>query len=481
MLSGGAIGACLAGCSGGGGSSVPAATQIKPTVSQLTSAPSTGASASIAIMRSQKSGMIPSMLGGLSYEKSKIWANFFNTANVGLIGCFQRLGPSVLRIGGNSVDQLVWNPSGPGETSGEVAPTDIKNLAQFVQNAGWRVIYGINFATNTPASAAAEAAYAANVFGSSLAAFEIGNECDLYANNGLRASTYDLADFVIEWLSYVTAIRLLVPNAPISGPASAAMSDVASWTVPFATGEASQINLLTQHYYRGNGDSSTSTMSELLTPDQALPTSLQLLHRTANSLGISGGYRLAEANSFYNGGAVGVSNAYGSALWAADFLLLNALNGSAGVNFHGGWDDNGYTPIADSHGVPVEIRPVYYGMLFVAQIPQGPMYVLNLSSDVSMTAYAVAGNDGATYLAIINKDASNAVSATIDLGATATSASALVLAGAGLSATNGTTLGGSQITTSGAWSPNAEPSISADGSALSATVAAASAVLLKIL
>ena len=50
--------------------------------------------------------------------------------------------------------------------------------------------------------------------------------------------------------------------------------------------------------------------------------------------GFGRGYRLSECNSFYNGGASGVSDAYGTALWAIDFLFLNAQYGSAGTNFH---------------------------------------------------------------------------------------------------------------------------------------------------
>ena len=280
--------------------------------------------------------------------------------------------------------------------------------------------------------------------------------------------------------SVAASCRQSVPNAPLSGPASAMLAHMSTWTVPFADSQSSQVNLLTQHYYRGNGQISTSTMSELLTPDPVLATTLPILEKTAGSLGILGGYRLAEANSFYNGGTPGVSNAFGAALWATDFLLLGSQYGSAGVNFHGGWEDPGYTPIADDNGAPVDIRPVYYGMLFVAQIAPGPMYSVTVTSELSITAYAVAGNDGATYLAIINKDPSTAAVTTVALGAAATGANALILAGQGLSALTGTTLGGASVTTSGAWAPNIEPGIAAKNSTLSLNVAAASAVLLKI-
>jgi hypothetical protein len=189
---------------------------------------------------------------------------------------------------------------------------------------------------------------------------------------------------------------------------------------------------------------------------------------------------MAEANSFYNGGAPNVSDAYGTALWAIDFLLLNAQNASAGVNFHGGGNGTGYTPIADSGGAVVEVRPVYYGMLFVAQIPTGAMYPTTVTTSLLLSAYAIAASNGATYVAIVNKDATNTAVASIALGKSASQAVPLVLAGTGLSATSGTTLGGASVGNNGAWSPLAAAPIVFSGTSLTVNVAPASALLLEI-
>jgi hypothetical protein len=125
---------------------------------------------------------------GLSYEKSSINESpyLFTASNANLIGLFKRIGPSVLRIGGNSVDKNVWNASGAGNATAQVAPADVAALAAFVKAAGWRCLYDINLGgsatgATTPALATAEVAYAYQQFGSSLLGIEIGNECDLYA------------------------------------------------------------------------------------------------------------------------------------------------------------------------------------------------------------------------------------------------------------------------------------------------------------
>ena len=129
-------------------------------------------------------GSIGPAFAGLSYEKSKLYSPLFSASNSDLIGMFERLGPSVLRVGGNSVDRNVWTPNGPGQTPGQIAPGDVDSLAAFVKAAGWQCLYGINLGgaatgATTPALAAAEVAYAAQQFGSSLVGIEIGNEPDL--------------------------------------------------------------------------------------------------------------------------------------------------------------------------------------------------------------------------------------------------------------------------------------------------------------
>src|SRR5271166_4488336 len=113
---------------------------------------------------------------GLSYEKGQMANSFFSPQNANAIGLFKLIGPSLLRIGGNSVDKTTWTPSGKGRTSGQVAPSDIDALAGFLKATGWQVLYGTNLAQSTPARAAAEIAYAGQSLGSSLYGIEIGNE-----------------------------------------------------------------------------------------------------------------------------------------------------------------------------------------------------------------------------------------------------------------------------------------------------------------
>ncbi len=437
-------------------------------------------------------GAIATAFAGLSYEKSSINESpyLFTASNANLIGLFKRLGPSVLRIGGNSVDKNVWNAAGTGNTSGQVASADVASLAAFVKATGWQCLYGINLGgsaagTTTPALAAAEVAYAYQQFGSSLLGIEIGNECDLYGNAGnYYAGNWSLPQFLTLWGQYRTAILATTPNVPITGPADA--SNESTWTVPFGQAVTkSEITLLTQHYYRANGQSATSTAAYLITPDPTLVSDLVTLNTGAKNIGIP--YRMAECNSFYNGGASGVSDSYASALWVIDYLFNCALGGATGVNFHGGGNGTGYTPIADSGGAVVEPRPEYYGMLLFTLAGQGTLYTTQLSANgLNATAYAVKTSSGLN-LVVVNKDLIQNLSLTAQLPQAATSASLMQMTqlsagatGPDLSAISGVTIQGASVMNDGTFSPSAAYTLTSNGTQLTCYVPALSAIMIQV-
>lgn len=489
---GASTGSPSSGSSGGGSNTNP-----QPTPS----GPLTPASLSVA---ATSAGSIGSAFAGLSYEKSTLYENpyLFAASNSDLIGLFKQIGPSILRIGGNSVDRNVWTPSGAGQTTGQIAPSDVNALAAFVKACGWQCLYGINLggagpvpytsgslvAATTPTLAAEEIAYAYQAFDSSLVGFEIGNECDLYGSSYFSGATWNVSTFQALWTQFRTAIVAQTPAvAPLcTGPADAGSES--SWTVPFGQyATKSNISLLTQHYYRGNGQSASSTAANLVTPDTSLVSDLQSLNTGAKGIGVP--YRISECNSYYNGGADGVSDAYCSSLWIIDFLFDCALNGSAGANFHGGGNSDGYTPIADSGGAVVEARPEYYGILLFTLAGQGTLYSTSLSGigSLNITAYAVKTSSGALNVIVVNKDSAQNLQLTVQLPQTASSATLLEMtqltagaSGPSLSATSGVTIQGASVGANGSFSPGAAYILSTSGTELTCYVPYLSAVLIQI-
>ena len=173
-------------------------------------------------MRSMTGGKpgpeIPPDFIGLSYEKAALDLPLFDANDTALVRLFRRLGPGVLRVGGNSVDRTLWDPEGSGLRKGLVAPADVSRLARFLEAADWRIIYGLNMGTSSPQAMADEASAARAAFGNRLIAFEIGNEPDLYHANGLRAPDYTYGDFLKEWENDARVISSAAPDASFTGP-----------------------------------------------------------------------------------------------------------------------------------------------------------------------------------------------------------------------------------------------------------------------
>jgi hypothetical protein len=492
----------LNGCGGGSigtGTPTPAP---NPSSGNPQPAPSGSVTSAGLTVTATSAGSIGPAFAGLSYEKSSIIENpyLFSASNSDLIGMFQRLGTSILRIGGNSVDRNTWTPNGPGQTVGQIAPSDVAALAAFVKATGWQCLYGINLggagpnpysgstytAATTPALAAEEVAYVAAQMGSSLLGIEIGNEPDLYGGSYFSGASWTLSTLESLWAEFRAAVVAQTPGANITGPADA--GNESAWTVPFGQwATKSNISLLTQHYYRGNGQSSTSTAANLVTPDTTLVSNLATLDGGAQAIGVP--FRMSECNSYYNGGADGVSDAYCSSLWVIDFLFDCALGGCSGTNFHGGGNGDGYTPIADSGGAVVEARPEFYGILFFTLAGQGTLYTTQLSGigSLNVTAYAVKTADGGLNLVVVNKDSAQNLQLAVSLPQSATSATLLELTqlsagatGPSLSATSGVTIQGVSVGINGSFSSGAAYTLETSGTQVSCYVPALSAALIQI-
>ena len=394
---------------------------------------------------------------GLSYEKDSLPGGFFNIANEALIALLRWLGPGILRIGGNSVDVTHWILDGVGSIAGQIAPNDVDAFAAFLRAANWKTLYGLNFATNTPQRLAAEAAYAVRTLGDRLYGFEIGNEPDYYASNGLRPPNFTYDNFLAEWSAFADALSDQVPSAFLAGPGAAAFRS--TWAVPFATAQRARIGLLTQHYYRGNGEAPDATLAQLLAGDPALPVLLQQLRQAATDNAVVSGFRLTEANSYSNRGAPNVSNAPGTALWVIDFLFLNARYGAAGVNPHGGGSYPGYTPIADDGQKVVEVRPEYYGMLLFSMAAQGELLATEVRAPGQFLAAYAVSRGASTHVVMVNHAADADARVAISLGHDAISATMMTLRAGVSGNAQGTTFGGASIGADASWSP--EPPVTA--------------------
>ncbi len=430
------------------------------------------------------SGTIPPRFMGLSYEKAAMTYSYFHVSNRHLIALFRRLGDGVLRIGGGSVDRVLWTTETKG-THLQVTPTEIKALAGFLQAAGWLCLYGVNLATSTPAQAAEEVAYAVSVLGPTLLGIEIGNEPDEYGVAGnFFAGNWTFEDYFARWDLFRSAILQSAPNVAITGPAAAGGNHITTWTLPFGqVATAAEITLLTQHYYRdyysASGGKPTPTATFLVSPDSQLTSELTILNAGAQQLGVP--YRISECNSYNKGGIPGVSNSYASSLWVIDFLFDVALGGGTGVNMHGGGRTPGYTPIADDSGGVIEARPEYYGLLLFALAGPGTLLETQLSAGtVDATAYAVRTASGGLNLVVVNKDTLQNLTLTIATSQTIRLATLQTMTGASLAATTGVTIQGATVNPDGTFFPAVPGTLTPAGTQTTCFIPVLTAALISI-
>lgn len=432
---------------------------------------------------------------GLSYETEQLaYPEFFSTANVGLAGFLRPLGQGVLRIGGNSSEYAFWTPhpaknaaaqpSAPvGPDKGHkpppithTTPESIRNLRQFLDMVNWRAMYGLNFGKGTPQEAAEEAAFVSETLGDRLISFQIGNEDDLFPDNGLRPKGYSYADFAREWKTFYDAVKARVPEAKFAGPDTAGTSD---WLVQFARQFGGDIVELSTHYYAlGPASDPSMNIQRLLSPNPRWESGVPKIRRAMAESHLP--YRLTETNSCYGGGKPGVSNTFASSLWALDLMFQLLAIGGSGINFHGGgygW----YAPIVGTLENGFAARPEYYALLVMAQLLGGRMVASQLDAgDAGPLFVAYAAEDAQRHLraVAINKDAGKNVHLKFQADASSGRVSLERLIAPRLDDEQDTTFAGSQVGAEGSWRPSRmEPMYLTYGSA-ECNIPAGSAVLL---
>jgi hypothetical protein len=409
-------------------------------VSRVLASPNLHAATPVTIaVSSASNGNVGTGFAGFSYEKDRVGAGMFSVSNTRLVNLFRVLGPSVLRLGGNLVDKVNWNASGTGGSATQIAPADVTKLAAFLQATGWKTLYGINLKTNTAANAASEAQFAAKALGSNLLAFEIGNEPNLYTTESAYNSSFK---------AYVSAIKAKVPNAKFDGPG--ADQGNSTWAPQFAAQEKGTISILTQHKYIGSN--SGVTIAGLLASNAAgarVPNSEIVLGNAKSANGIAQ-WRMSEVNSYFHGGALGVSNVEAASLWSLDLMYGVASHNGDGVNFHGGTSIQfplNYSPIFFSGLTPTAVQGVYYGELLWEMAGTGALHAATISGGASITAWGIGNN------VIVNNKGTTAVAATITLPASASKARTYILTAPSLAST-AITIAGSGVSVNGAFSPS---------------------------
>ncbi|MEO6980730.1 MAG: glycosyl hydrolase family 79 C-terminal domain-containing protein [Mucilaginibacter sp.] len=426
---------------------------------------------------------IPHIFEGLSYETALLTQDpaYLNENNTVLIQLLKNLGKGVLRIGGNSSDEIDWggDDAGTDTLHRKLTKADIDRLAAFAKAIKWPVLFGLNLGNNNSFAAANEAAYVRNSLQGNLYAFQSGNEPDFFANIH-RPAIYKYADYQRDWDNYYRAVKNAVPTASFAGPDVTPFN--LHWLHDFTKNNHSKVVLLDGHYYN-NGPASNPTIGlpDVLTANKKMTGYLQGLSTFAGSHGLP--FRISEGNSIWGQGKPGISNVFASALWALDFMWSVAENKGQGVNFHGGGVRFVYTPINTANGVTTA-KPLYYSMLAFKYGAVGnkiiPPRLLNQNPDDNYSVHACINPDDATLVTIINKETTKDFSFTIQLSKTASNVQVARLAAPSITANTGVTFAGSTVGSDGSFSPANPEEYRTNQKSFTVTVPAGSAVVVTV-
>jgi len=341
---------------------------------------------------------------GLSIETEELATQDLNPSHKSLVALMRLLGPGVLRVGGNSLDDSWWTSdaeSSPPWATNVVTPGDLAVLKQLLVATGWRVILGVDLGHFAPRRAADETRAASRILGSRLLGVEIGNLGELAA--------------------YSAAIHAISPAIPLYGPELAIPND---WLATIASAPQAHLAMLTEHYY----PTSYSVASGACT-GTPVPTATDLLSYTVREQEdaalktlVSAGTlahrptRITETNTTASCDASGgpdTGPVFASALWSFDWILRATSAGVVGLNFHGYFGlcrPSSFSPIcatssANAARGQTSARPEYYGLLAARQLEGGRFLSLNFSPvsvPADLTAYATLHPRGTITLALEN-------------------------------------------------------------------------------
>ncbi|KAH7395203.1 glycoside hydrolase superfamily [Phaeosphaeria sp. MPI-PUGE-AT-0046c] len=380
-----------------------------------------------------------------------------DTANDFSIQLLQNLadysgGPAHIRLGGNTQDYMVWNSSKQeyrwtanknSKAQGAIAadsiiigPGYIKALDRFPKDTP--ITFGLNMAYEDAdwedhIVALAQGAVD-NIKNTKLYSFEVGNEPDLWMQNGFRAAGWSGKTYTKQFLDRCEAIcaRVLKPaNLPCAFFEPPATASTIGTTFEIAqlvddgimTGRNGDNYVTTwnQHdYFYFIGVTPTPiTQGDLMDMDQ---TDAQFVYwakqvNIARKTGLQ--YNLREMSSIGPIGMPGVSDTFGASLWTLNFFMYAAALGIESVQMHMTDNSNAsaWQPIPMYGRDTTFVRPQYYAHAAVAQLVgngNGTTQILQLktsgaSGDYSgrIRSYAAYAHDNLQAIVMINSKEAN--------------------------------------------------------------------------
>ncbi|KAJ7471486.1 glycoside hydrolase family 79 protein [Mycena galericulata] len=323
-----------------------------------------------------------------------------------LISNVQARGGSVrVRVGGNTQDSATLFSSLPDgkmmekeaqnttdatHTPALLYTTDalymLANISALV-NVEWYLGIPLNDTSNLRLGIA-EAGEA--ILGNRLLGFQVGNEPDQYSIHGHRPADYGPANFSSDFGIVDAALRadpkVSVVNNKLIGPSlSGVWQPEEVWDVDFIPDHLQSLFELSMSFYPNNncaaefgGPNATGAIdpqtifSSYLDHTAGQKIAANYISSTALAQTYNLPFLMIETNTASCGGFAGVSNSFGSALWALDYGLQLAYSNFTTALLHVGGEGVYYNPFTPPPTNQSSFRswtvgPIYYSVLAVAE------------------------------------------------------------------------------------------------------------------
>ncbi|EJU00547.1 hypothetical protein DACRYDRAFT_108615 [Dacryopinax primogenitus] len=257
----------------------------------------------------------------------------------------------------------------------------LANISALVE-AQW--YFGLSFNdTSADGNALVVAQYAQDILGNNLIALQLGNEPDLYSNNGKRDPNYGIPDYMTDFAKVegdLMAASGVQRKETLIGPSICCewqIDDVlsAGYLTQFSQG-LRQVSV--QHYPANN-----CKLLGVIQPSDIFPSYLN--HTAAQTfvqpyldavpvvLGAGKPFVMLETNTASCGGFLGVSDSFGATLWTLDLAFQLAWANFSTVLLHTSGTSVYYNPITPPPGNETRTKQwntgsTYYAMLAVAEM-----------------------------------------------------------------------------------------------------------------
>lgn len=350
-----------------------------------------------------------------------------------------RAGRVLVRVGGNSQESAAVVDSLPKDAAIEkinkdaftptllLSPNLIEvmgNISNLV-NVDWFIGLPFND-TNNPRTILAEISQ--KLLGNHLLGMQLGNEPDLYFNNGLRSANYTPQDYFNDFGQVLNDYKNdpNVPNSNIFVAPSVCCGQDIGWTpervwdTGFLKSYVQNLAYLSVEHYPTNNCNSTGVAFD---PNQILAQ--YILNHTAvialstpyvNSANIAQQngkpFIMFETNTASCGGFSGLSDSFASTLWAVDYNMGMASSNISNALYHVGGESDYYNPFTPPPTNQSTFRQwtvgsTFYAALFAAEAftqsgkAQVVDLLLNQANDFS-PGYAIYEDGQPSRVVLIN-------------------------------------------------------------------------------